>query len=197
MKQERPRERLFLLALRTLFFFFFPLGTVPCPLICGALTNRVAAASWRSIYDGIAAPACTSPRRCHGGSPQDVLERLTTIAGARPPLPPDPLPGPPPRPPLPPDPLPGPPPRTPPRTPSPDPLPRPKRPSREKPKFTVGKIWFGPFWYTNFWVPDPPPLLSSHTSLGSPTPQIKQHLGALHPGGPASARPCRVTVQLQ
>ena len=33
---------------------------------------------------------------------------------------------------------------------------RPKRPSWEKTKFILGKVWLGHFWYTNFWVPNPP-----------------------------------------
>ena len=37
------------------------------------------------------------------------------------------------------------------------PKPRPKGPSSDKTKITIGKIWSGHFWYTNFWVPDPPP----------------------------------------
>ena len=42
--------------------------------------------------------------------------------------------------------------------PSPPPPPRPKGPSREKTKFTIGKIWSGQFWYTNFWAPGPLPF---------------------------------------
>ena len=33
-------------------------------------------------------------------------------------------------------------------------------------KFSKGNVDLGQFWYTTFWVPDPPPLLSSNTSLG-------------------------------
>ena len=49
---------------------------------------------------------------------------------------------------------------------TPPPPPRPKGPSSEKTKFTVGRILWG-FWFTNFRVPDPPPpaLLSSNPSL--------------------------------
>ena len=42
--------------------------------------------------------------------------------------------------------------------------PRPKGPSWDTTKFTVGKIWPGPSWYTNCWVSPPPPTPSSNTS---------------------------------
>ena len=53
--------------------------------------------------------------------------------------------------------------------------PRPKRPSWETTKFTIGNMWLGHFWCTNFWVPDPPPPLSN-TSLPPPPPSQR----ALH-----------------
>ena len=46
---------------------------------------------------------------------------------------------------------------TPPQPPLDHPLHTPKWPSREKPNFTIGKIWLGHCWYTNVWVPTPPP----------------------------------------
>ena len=46
------------------------------------------------------------------------------------------------------------------------PPPRPKGPSWEKRKFTIGTIWLGHFWCTTFWDPDPTPP-ASHTSPGA------------------------------
>ena len=54
--------------------------------------------------------------------------------------------------------------------------PRPKRPQREKTKFTLRKVLSGHFWYTNIWVPDtPPPFpLFYYTPPPAPRPPLFQ-----------------------
>ena len=45
-----------------------------------------------------------------------------------------------------------------------------------KKRFTIGKIWSGPFWHTNFWVLNPPPLFPpSHASLATAVPMYDEN----------------------
>ena len=69
----------------------------------------------------------------------------------------------------------------PPPLPGPPPPSRPKGPSCDKTKFTVGKIWSDHFWYTHFWVPDPLLILPCFAlpARGAPKENVQRNAGGV------------------